>query len=151
MAHTFDDSNIRWYQIDGLHHASYNVLSVDEDARIVDVLFKFDANQRVILHNHHADYRTFVIQGELRIYNSTGDLVETRPVGSYVSRPAGGAAHTEGGGDQDAIVLFSNRGTDGMIYELLDDDMNPVATLGLQDFKALMEAQEKPVQPILPG
>lgn len=147
----FDDSNIHWYQIDGVDHASYHVLSVDVDAKIVDVLFKFDANQRVILHNHHADYRTFVIQGELRIYAANGDLMEVRPVGSYVSRPAGGPAHTEGGGDQDAIVYFSNRGTDGVIYELLDGDFNTIATLGLHQFKDLMEAQQPPVQPLVPA
>ena len=150
MNFAFDDSNIRWYQIDGVDHASYHVLSVDVDAKIVDVLFKFDANQRVIMHNHHADYRTFVIQGELKIYGANGDLMETRPVGSYVSRKAGGVPHTEGGGDVDAIVYFSNRGTDGMIYELLDASFNPIATLGLHDFKGLMEAQETPVQPIVP-
>ena len=147
---SFDDSNIKWYQLEGVDHASYHVMSVDVDAKIVDVLFKFDANQRVILHNHHADYRTFVVQGELRIYRADGSLIETRPVGSYVERKAGGEAHTEGGGNVDAIVFFSNRGTDGMIYELLDGDMNTVATLGLHDFKGLLEMQDPSVQPV-PG
>jgi quercetin dioxygenase-like cupin family protein len=146
----FDDANVRWYQLEGVDHASYHVCSVDVENKIVDVLFKFDANQRVILHNHHADYRTLVLQGELRIYKANGDLIETRPVGSYVERPAGGEPHTEGGGDQDAIVFFSNRGTDGMIYELLDGDMNTIATLGLHDFKGLLDAQEPCVQPIRP-
>ena len=146
----FDDGNIRWYQLEGVDHASYHVCSVDVENSIVDVLFKFDANQRVILHRHHADYRTFVVQGELRLYRANGDLIEVRPVGSYVEGRAGGEPHTEGGGDQDAIVFFSNRGTDGMIYELLDGDMNTVATLGLHDFKALMDAQEPAVQPSKP-
>ena len=144
----FDDANIRWYQLEGVDHASYHVCSVDVENRIVDVLFKFDANQRVILHRHHADYRTFVVQGELRLYRANGDLIETRPVGSYVEGYAGGEPHTEGGGDQDAIVFFSNRGTDGMIYELLDDEMNTIATLGLHDFKELMDAQDPAVQPL---
>jgi len=147
----FDDSNIRWYQIEGVDHASYHVCSVDVDSKIVDVLFKFDANQRVILHRHHADYRTLVLQGELRIYRANGELIEVRPVGSYVERPAGGEPHTEGGGSEDAVVFFSNRGTEGMIYELLDADLNTVATLGLHDFKGLWEAQEPSVQPRLPA
>lgn len=146
----FDDRNIRWYQLEGIDHASYYVMSVDIENKIVDVLFKFDANQKVILHRHHAAYRTFVVQGELRIFKADGSLIETRPVGSYVMSPAGGVPHSEGGGDVDAIVFFSNRGTDGMIYELLDQDMNTIATLGLYDFKDLMEAQEKPVQPVRP-
>ncbi len=145
----FDDSNIDWYQLDGVEHASYHVCSVDHQNSIVDVLFKFDANQRVILHRHHAAYRTLVLQGELRIYRADGALVEIRPTGSYVERPAGGEPHTEGGGDQDAIVFFSNRGQPGMIYELLDGEMNTLATLGLADFQALLEAQAPAVQPIL--
>jgi len=138
----FDQSNIRWYVLDGIDNAYYHVCSVDEEAKIVDVLFKFDANKQVILHRHHADYRTLVLQGELRIYGPKGDLKEIRPVGSYVERPAGGEPHTEGGGDQDAIVFFSNRGQGGVIYEILDENHNTLVTLGLQDFKGLLEAQE---------
>ncbi|MEM9222774.1 MAG: regulator [Pseudomonadota bacterium] len=146
----FDQSNITWYQLEGVDHASYHVCSVDPENKIVDVLFKFDANQRVILHRHHADYRTLVLQGELRIYRANGDLIEVRPVGSYVERKAGGEPHTEGGGDEDAIVFFSNRGTDGMIYELLDGEMNTLATLGLHDFKGLLDAQAPSAQPWVP-
>jgi len=146
----FDQTNIKWYQSEGVDHASYHVCSVDVPNKIVYVLFKFDANQRVILHRHHAAYRTLVLQGELRIYRANGELIEVRPVGSYVERPAGGEPHTEGGGDQDAIVFFSNRGTDGMIYELLDGNMKAIATLGLHDFKGLMELQEPAVQPTVP-
>jgi hypothetical protein len=45
------------------------------------------------------------------------------------------------------IALFSNRGTDGVIYEILDDNFNTLANLGLHDFKALLEAQEPQLQP----
>ncbi len=145
----FDESNISWYQLEGIDHAWYHVCSVDEDAKIVDVLFKFEANERVVLHRHHAAYRTLVLQGELRIYKTDGTLKEIRPVGSYVATPPGGEPHSEGGGDQDAIVFFSNRGTDGMIYEILDAELNTLATLGLQDFKGLLEAQAPSVKPEL--
>ncbi len=150
MKFNFDESNIRWYQLEGIDHISYHICSVDVAGKIVDVLFKFAANEKIILHRHHADYRTFVIQGELRLYSADGQLTEIRPVGSYVQAKAGGAPHSEGGGDQEAIVLFSNRGTDGMIYELLDGELNTLATLGLHDFKDLMAAQDEPVQPIKP-
>jgi len=58
-----------------------------------------------------------------------------------VTGKAGGEPHTEGGGDIDAIVFFSNRGTDGVIYEILDEELNTVGTLGLHDFKEFMDAQ----------
>lgn len=147
----FDQSNTKWYTIQGIDHAWYHVLKVDPEAKIVDVLFKFAANQQVILHRHHADYSTFIIQGELRIYNPAGDLIEIRPTGSFVERPAGGEPHTEGGGDEDCIAWFSNRGTDGVIYEILGPNNETVATLGLPEFQALWEAQDPPVQPTVPG
>ncbi len=105
------------------------------------MLFKFAANKEIVLHRHWADYRTLVIQGELRIYRANGELKEVRSVGSYVSSAAGGEPHREGVGDQEAIVFFSNRNVEDVIYEILDDNLNTVATFGLTEFKGLLEAQ----------
>ncbi len=138
---SFDDSNITWHTLEGIENLHYHIYAVDEAKRIVDVMFKFAANKKVVLHRHHADYVTLVIQGELRLYRANGELNEVRPVGSYVATRVGGEPHTEGGGDEDAIVFFSNRGQDGVIYQILDEQMNTLATLGLQDFKALLQAQ----------
>lgn len=85
------------------------------------------------------------------IHDAAGDLTEIRPTGSFVEKAAGGAPHTEGGGERDCIAWFSNRGTDGMIYEILGPNNETVATLGLLDFKALLEAQDPPVIPTVPG
>lgn len=141
---SFDDKNITWHELEGIEHLQYHIFHVSAERKIVDVLFKFAANQKVVLHRHHADYCTFVVQGELRIYSSDETLKEVRPVGSYVMSKAGGEPHTEGGGDTEAIVFFSNRGTDGTIYEILDPDLKTLATLGLHDFQALLEAQKVP-------
>lgn len=137
----FDDRNITWNTIDGLDHLAYSILSVDEQARIVDILFKFAANQRIALHRHGANYRTLVLQGELRIYRADGEVKEIRPVGSYVSSRGGGEPHTEGGGDQDVIVYFTNRDIDGPVYEILGENLETIATFGIPEFKALFEAQ----------
>jgi quercetin dioxygenase-like cupin family protein len=137
----FDDRNINWRTVEGFEHAAYHILSVDEKARIVDLLFKFAANERIALHRHAAAFRTLVLQGELRIYRPDGALKEVRPVGSYVAGQAGGEPHTEGGGDQDAIVYFSNRDIDGPVYELLDESRAVVATIGIPEFKALLDEQ----------
>ncbi|GFE51982.1 hypothetical protein So717_37350 [Roseobacter cerasinus] len=148
---TFDQTNIKWNTLEGIEHVWYHVLNVDPEAKVVDLLLKFSANQKIILHRHHADYSTFIIQGELRLYDERGELTEIRPTASFVEKSGGGAPHTEGGGDIDCIAWFSNRGTDGMIYEILGPNKETVATLGLQEFKALWEAQETPVQPYIPG
>lgn len=137
----FDTRDIRWSTLDNLPHVAYHVCAVDEEKRIVDILFKFDANAKIVLHRHKADYITLVLQGELRIYRPNGELKEIRPVGSYVAGKANGEPHTEGGGDQDVIAFFSNRNVDNVIYEILDENRATVATFGIAEFKALMEAQ----------
>lgn len=151
FAGEFDQSNIKWNTLKGFDHIWYHIIRVDASAKIVEVIFKFAANKRIVLHRHHADYSTFIIQGELRLYDKDGVLKEIRPTGSYVQKKAGGPPHDEGGGDVDCIALFSNWGTDGVIYEILDAKLNTVATLGLKDFQALFEAQSAPVQPTIPG
>lgn len=141
----FDTRNIQWYTLDGFPHVAYHICAVDEEKRIVDILFKFDANSRIALHRHKAAYITLVLQGELRIYRANGELKEIRPVGSYVATAADGEPHTEGGGpDQDVIAFFSNRNVSDLVYEILDPELKTVATLGINEFKALLEAQGKP-------
>lgn len=138
----FDISNIRWYTLDNLPHVAYHIYAVDERKRIIDILFKFDANAKIVLHRHKADYITLVLQGELRLYRPNGQLKEIRPVGSYVEGEANGEPHSEGGGDQDVIAFFSNRNVDDVVYEILDENFATLATLGMAEFRALKEAQE---------
>lgn len=138
----FDVRNIRWNTIEGIDHLAYRICAVDEAKRIVDILFKFDAGAKILLHRHRADYATLVLQGELRIYAADGTLREIRPVGSYVTGTADGEPHTEGGGDQDVIAFFSNRNVAGPVYDILDADLNVVGAFGINEFKALFDAQE---------
>lgn len=140
----FDDSNIVWRKLDWLDHLHFYVYNVDRENRIVDIIFKFAANSRVKLHRHLVPYVTVVLQGELRFYRATGELKEIRPTGSYVCGVADGEPHTEGGGDEDAIVFFSNRNIKDNLYEFLDDSGAPVISLGLDDFAWHLEDQGPP-------
>lgn len=142
--HEFDDRNITWRRLDWLDHVAFYVYKADEENRIIDVLFKFAANKRAMLHQHKAPYITFVVQGELRFYRPNGELKEIRPTGSYVSGVANGEPHWEGAGNEDAIVFFSNRNVRDDLYEFLDENLQPVLTLRFDDFKAQLEAQGKP-------
>ena len=137
----FDDSNITWYTLDWLDHVSFFVYAVDDANGIVDVIFKFAPNKQAMLHMHHAPYITLVLQGELRFHRPNGEFKEVRPTGSYVVGVARGEPHTEGAGDQEAIVFFSNRNVTGDLYEFFDEDMKRVQMLGIADFKAQLEAQ----------
>lgn len=140
----FDDSNLTWRKLDWLEDLWFYVYNVDRKNGIVDVIFKFAANSKVMLHQHKSPYITLVLQGELRFYRPDGTLKEIRPSGSYVKGVADGEPHTEGGGDQDAIVFFSNRNVEDALYEFRDENGQPTVTLGIGDFEDQLAAQGAP-------
>jgi len=142
--HLFDDANVRWQTLGDFEHLHYAILDIDEHNKIIDVIFKFAEHQQILLHRHKALNKTFVIQGEHHLYEAGGRLKEVRAVGSYTSSLPSDDPHREGGGDVDAIVFFSIRGTDGVLYEILDDDLNIIATLSMQDFINLYKEQIQP-------
>lgn len=145
LPYNFDGSNIEWQTValppvGELQYLQFSVLNVDEENHIVHMLFKFAANEKIVLHHHMIHNNTFVVQGEHRLYEPDGTLKELRPTGMYKSTPAGDV-HREGGGPgQDGVVFFDMRGHDGVFYELLDDDQNVVAALSYADFLALYKA-----------
>jgi hypothetical protein len=137
-ARDFDDRNIRWKKIEGLDHLWLSVLDVDAASGVMHVIYKFAANRQIILHRHLTLNKTMTLAGEHRLYHADGRLKETRPVGRFVVAPPSDEPHREGGGAEDAIVLFVIYG-DGALYEALDDRMNVVMRLGAPDFAALYE------------
>ena len=117
-SYSFDDRNIKWNTltlppVGELKHLVFSMLNVDEENHIAHVLFKFAANEKIVLHRHMIHNNTFVVQGEHRLYEPDGTLKEVRPTGMYKSTPPGDL-HREGGGpDQDVVVFFDMRGHDG--------------------------------------
>ncbi len=134
------DNQIEWQTLEGFEHLYYSILDIDERNKIIDVIFKFAARRQIVLHRHKAQNNMFVIQGEHRLYRTDGSLMDSRPAGRYTCSLPTEEPHREGGGDEDAIVLFSIRG-DELLYEILDDDGNVAATLGWQDFLHLHRNQ----------
>jgi len=139
---SFNNEAITWNRLEGIDHLQYFILDVDSERQIVDVLFKFDANEQIVLHRHVALNHMLVLQGEHRLYEPDGSVKEVRPAGRYTVSPASNDPHREGGGDEEVIILFSIRGTDGKLYEFLDDDMNVVGEFTMDDFIATYSAQQ---------
>ena len=139
----FDDHNIHWHKLGDFEHFVYTILDIDQDNSIADVLFKFEPHKPIVLHRHKVLNKTWVIQGEHRIFEPTGDLKEIRPVGSYTSSPANPDPHRECGGDEGAVVFFSIRGSsiDDVLYELLDDQQTLIGAITMQDLIDLHKAK----------
>lgn len=140
-AYLFDDRRVRWQILAGFEHLTYSILDLDEARGSVDVLFKFAAQRQILLHRHKVLNKTFVVQGEHRLYHADGSLKEIRATGSYTVSPAKEEPHREGGGEIDAVVLFQILGDGGVFYEILDDAGQIVASLGMADFAELYRAQ----------
>jgi hypothetical protein len=141
-SYVFDDRNIRWYTLGNFEHFVFAMLDVDVPQKIVDFILKFPPNQKIFLHRHLALTNTLVVQGEHRLYEPNGKLKEVRPVGSYTSSPPGDP-HQEGAGDEGGVVFYSVRGKDGALFEVLDDNLNVIGTLGLDDFVSAFNEQKQ--------
>jgi len=135
----FNDENIAWQQLGEFENFRYSILNIDKDNKVVDVIFKFEPHNPIVLHRHRALNHIFVIHGEHRLYHADGEIKAIRPAGSYTISQPDPVPHRECGGDEGAIALFSIRGTEGVMYEILDDEENTIAALGMQDFIGLYE------------
>jgi hypothetical protein len=140
-SYAFDDHNIRWYKLGDFEHFTFAMLDVDVSRKIVDFFVKFPANQRIFLHRHLALTNTLVVQGEHRLFEPGGALKEVRPVGSYTSSLPG-EPHREGAGDEGGVVFYSVRGKDGVLFEILDDDLRVAGTLAMEDFIGALKEQK---------
>src|SRR5258708_20934265 len=87
FSHTFDDRNIRWFELGDFKHFVLSMLDIDRQKKLVDFIIKFDPNEKIFLHRHLVHTNTLVVQGEHRLYEPDGRLKELRPVGSYTSSP----------------------------------------------------------------
>ena len=140
QTYLFDDRNVTWQTVEAIGAQIY-VLAVDEARDLVDVLIRFQPNALGRVHRHLCDFSTFVLQGELRFRHPDGSLKEVRPTGSYVQGSAKGDPHSEGAGDQMAIVLFSFRGASGDMVLYLDNTTEEPFRLSFSDFKAALAHQ----------
>jgi 2,4'-dihydroxyacetophenone dioxygenase len=137
----FDDRNIHWKSLGpDFPHFQAAVFEVDEKRRTVEFIVKFDPDEKIIYHRHLAPTRTFVVQGEHRLYEVDGRLKEVRKVGTFTSTPAGAPPHLEGGGAEGCIVYYSMRAEgDEELFEVLDEKDQVLGVLGFKDFAALRD------------
>ena len=130
------DDVVAWEPFAGLEHLELSISEIDQEREILDVIVRFPPNEIISMHKHCAQTNMFVIQGELRIYEPDGNLREVRPAGNYY-RGRRDDVHTEGGGEDGAVVLYSVRGHGGdELFEIMDEQQNVLATLGWSNLTA---------------
>jgi quercetin dioxygenase-like cupin family protein len=137
------DSEIDWQPFAGIENLELTLCDLDEERQILDLMVRFAPEKTVTMHNHLAQTNMFIIQGELRMYEPDGSVREVRSAGHYY-RGRRNDVHSEGGGADGAIVFYSVRGHGAEeMFEIMDDDQNVVATLGMSDLREAWEAQQR--------
>ena len=130
-------ANITFKPFPGVKGLEVCVFDVDLENQIVDALFRFPANDTVALHRHVSQTNMLILQGELIIYEDDGSVRDRRAAGQYFTGKRDDV-HTEGGGPDGAVVLYSVRGHgDPNVIELLGETTNVVGALTFADVAAL--------------
>jgi hypothetical protein len=133
----FDPSRYRWREVTGgpelsykVHH-DYTILGGDVAAGTLDMVVRWEGDGgHCAMHRHTATTTVLVIAGEQHLWDIHPDGTrgehKVRRAGDYALTVGEGLPHLERGGPEGGIVFFGNHCTDGILYEILDEDMKVV-------------------------
>jgi len=89
------------------------------------------------LHRHMATTTIFILQGERHLYDidpggKKADKPRIRRVGDYGLSVGAEKPHLECGGADGGIALFSTHSNDGVLYEILDENLNLIIPITIE-------------------
>jgi len=147
----FDPDRYRWREVTGGPELSYKVrhdytiLGCDVAAGTLDMVVRWEGDGgHCPVHRHAATTTVLVLAGEQHLIDlhpdgSHGEH-KVRRAGDYALTVGDGLPHLERGGDGGGVVFFGNHCTDGVLYEILDEDMKVVAETTIESLIADWEA-----------
>jgi hypothetical protein len=136
-AQFFDPSRHKWRKVLGepdsqlLVHHDYTILGCDVAKGTLDMVVRwYDDGGHCPIHRHTSVTTILVLEGEQHLW----DLGPDGSLGAHTARAAGdyaltvgdGLPHLERGGETGGIAFFGNHTTNGVLYEILDEDMKVV-------------------------
>lgn len=151
MQNPFDASRYKWREVTGDGSLSYKVrhdytiLGYDIEAGTLDMLVRWAADGgHCPIHRHTATTTVLVLEGEQHLWDLKPDGTRgehrVRRAGDYALSTGDQDPHLESGGETGGITFFGNHTTDGVLYEILDEDLQVLADTTLQglvdDWKA---------------
>ena len=118
-------ASVIWKRMGNYSGFYYKLLNVDPKTKIIEMLFRFEPNQKCFFHRHYHPTSTLVITGEQRIYEKNLEenkttLSKIRKAGDYVISK-GEETHIEGGGPQGGIIYQNIQAQTETIYSILDE------------------------------
>ena len=146
----FDPSRHQWRKVTGepdlsykVHH-DYTILGYDLAAGTLDMLVRWEGDGgHCPIHRHTATTTVLVLEGEQHLWDlhpdgSRGDP-KVRKAGDYALTVGDALPHLERGGPTGGIAFFGSHSGDGLLYEILDEDLKLVIDVTMEGLVADFE------------
>jgi len=140
----FDPDRYRWLEVKGesdlpykIHH-DFTVLGHDVAAGTLDMIVRWWGDGgHCPIHRHVSTTTILVLEGEQHLWDlhpdGTRGEEKIRRAGDYALTVGDGLPHLERGGAEGGIVFFGSHCTDGVLYEMLDEDLKVVGEVTVED------------------
>jgi hypothetical protein len=143
----FDPSRHKWREVNGEPGLSYKVrhdytiLGHDLAAGTLDMVVRWTGDGgHCPIHRHTATTTVLVLEGEQHLWDLLPDGKRgdhrVRQAGDYALTVGDAYPHLERGGPEGGIVFFGNHSSDGLLYELLDEDLKLLADVSMEGLLA---------------
>ena len=144
MDRTFLDlDRYKWREVTGepgqsfkIRH-DYTILGYDLAAGTLDMLVRWTADGgHCPIHRHTSTTTVLVVEGEQHLWDihpdGTRGAHRVRRAGDYALTVGDALPHLECGGAAGGVVFFGNHSNDGRLYEIFDENMNPVLDVTME-------------------
>jgi hypothetical protein len=147
----FDPDRYRWREVSGDTGLSYHVrhdytiLGYDEKVGTLDMVVRWAGDGgHCPIHRHVSTTTVLVLQGEQHLWDLHPDGSKgghkMRRAGDYALTVGDALPHLERGGEEGGVAFFGNHCSNGVLYEILDEQMNVLADVTIEglveDWKA---------------
>ena len=139
----FDPGRYKWREVTGepglsykVHH-DYTILGYDLAAGTLDMVVRWAGDGgHCPIHRHTATTTVLVLEGEQHLWDlhPDGDRGEhrVRRAGDYALTVGDALPHLERGGEEGGIAFFGNHSSNGLLYEVLDEDLKLLANITME-------------------